>query len=102
MGYIEVTSAFENKADADACARYLRDHHLAASIHCYDICSYYIWEDDKVAGHETVISCLTKDVLYDAVEKAIIMLNPYVCTQVTAKPIVNVSESFKAWLDKQC
>ena len=98
--YIQIVTTVQRREDADAIARWLVEHRLAACVQVLGpITSTYRWEGKIETSEEWQCLAKSRRGLYDEVQQAIRRLHPYEVPEILALPILAGSPSYLAWLE---
>ncbi len=91
---IEVKTTFDNKEEAAKVVGILLNEKLIACGQIHEIESYYVWHDKKEISKEFMLVMKTKAKLYSQVEKIIQSNHSYVCPEIIATKITELSNDY--------
>ncbi|MGD9128845.1 MAG: divalent-cation tolerance protein CutA [Planctomycetia bacterium] len=100
--FIQVTTTTANEADARRIADTLIDARLAACVQIGGpITSVYRWQGKIETSPEWRCVIKTRHALFDQVKTLIQREHPYDVPQIVALPILETSENYGEWLNKE-
>jgi len=100
--YIQIITTTDTKESAEKIANALVQNRLAACVQIIGpMTSVYWWE--KKVEKATEWSCIvkTRKDLYKTVESTIRLNHTYEIPEILAVPVIEGSESYISWLDKE-
>ena len=99
---IVVFTTCNSQEQAAQLARHLIEHRLAA---CATILpgahSFYRWKDEIENTSEAVLMIKSRRDIFDKLRAAILHVNSYEIPEVIALPIVDGSDAYLKWLDRE-
>ncbi len=99
---IVVLCTCETKEQAGSIARHLVEHHLAACVNILPAArSVYRWKGAVEESAELLLIVKTRRDVFPTLRAAIQKLHSYEVPEVIALPIVDGSESYLDWLDRE-
>lgn len=99
-GVVITTAA--TKKDAQKIADYLIEHRLAACVQVTDnVTSIYSWKGKIERNSECVLQIKTRQMLFEAVEKAIKTVHRYDVPEIIMLPVINGSKEYLGWLNTE-
>jgi periplasmic divalent cation tolerance protein len=99
---IVVLSTCESEQQAAAIARHLIEHHLAACVNILPGArSIYRWKGAIEDAGEWMLVIKTRRDRFAALRAAVAKLHSYEVPEVIALPVVDGSESYLGWLDRE-
>jgi periplasmic divalent cation tolerance protein len=99
---IVVLSTCATEEQAVNMARHLVDNRLAACVNILPGArSIYRWKGATEDAAEWLLIIKSRRDLFDAIRAAIAKLHTYEVPEVIAVPVVDGSESYLAWLDRE-
>jgi periplasmic divalent cation tolerance protein len=99
---IVVLSTCDSEAQAARVAHHLVEHRLAACVNIIPGArSIYRWQGKVEATTELVLMVKSRRDLFDRLRAAIQEVHSYEVPEVIALPIVDGSERYLAWLDRE-
>lgn len=100
--YIQISTTFTKKTDADKIAKILSKAHLSACTQIIGpITSVYKWKGKMEKSKEWLCNIKTKKVLYKSIEKMIKDNHPYELPEIIAMPIIEGSREYFLWMQKE-
>lgn len=99
--YCIITTAFEDKENAENTIKALVEERLVVCAHTINIQSMYWW-DGKIENHpEYFVQMKTKKSLFKEVEKRIKELHNYEVPEIAMIDIKDGSKEFLDWIEKE-
>jgi periplasmic divalent cation tolerance protein len=99
---IVVLTMCESEEEAARLARYLVDHRLAACVNIIPGArSIYRWKDRVEDSAEFVLVIKSRRDVFNKVREAIGQLHSYEIPEVIALPVVDGSDAYLRWLDRE-
>jgi periplasmic divalent cation tolerance protein len=99
---IVVLTTCESKEQARTLALHLIEHHLAACVNIVpNATSIYRWKEKIEEASEYVLVIKSRRDLFPKLREAIAQLHSYEIPEVIALPVVDGSEAYLAWLDRE-
>lgn len=98
MKFIEITTTFENKEEAEKMAKLLLDERLVSCAQISKIDSLYHWKGKLEKEHEFMLTLKSKSILYKQIEKIIKKNHSYEVPQIVVLPIKNGSKEYLEWI----
>jgi periplasmic divalent cation tolerance protein len=99
---VVVFTACDSEESAEVLARLLLEQRLAACVNILPKArSIYHWQDKIEDTSEWVLLIKTKRDKFEAVRAAIVKAHSYEVPEVIAIPVVDGSEPYLAWLDRE-
>jgi periplasmic divalent cation tolerance protein len=99
---IVVFSTCDSAEQAELLARHLVEHRLAACVNIVPGArSIYRWKDKVEDAAELVLIIKTRRDRFAALRAAILKVHTYEVPEIVAIPIVDGSDSYLAWLDRE-
>jgi periplasmic divalent cation tolerance protein len=100
--FIQIATTTATRDEAQQIARMLVDAKLAACAQIVGpVTSIYHWQGKVEEGDEWVCTLKTREDLFAKVETAIREVHSYQCPEIMATPIVAVSDTYLAWLERE-
>jgi periplasmic divalent cation tolerance protein len=93
-----VLTTCEARGDAEAIARALVEHNLAACVQIFPIDSIYKWQGVVEQTQELMLFCKIKSADYADVEAAIRALHPYETPEIIQIAIDSGSPAYLQWI----
>jgi periplasmic divalent cation tolerance protein len=83
-------------------ARHLIEHRLAACVNILTGArSFYRWKDEIEQASEVVLIIKSRRDVFEKLREAITHLHSYEIPEVIALPVVDGSDAYLAWLDRE-
>jgi periplasmic divalent cation tolerance protein len=83
-------------------ARHLIEHHLAACVNILTGArSFYRWKGEIEQASEVVLIIKSRRDIFEKLREAIAHLHSYEIPEVIALPVVDGSEAYLNWLDRE-
>jgi periplasmic divalent cation tolerance protein len=83
-------------------ARHLIEHHLAACVNILPGArSFYRWKGEIEQASEVVLIIKSRRDIFDKLREAIVQLHSYEIPEVIALPVVDGSDAYLGWLDRE-
>jgi periplasmic divalent cation tolerance protein len=83
-------------------ARHLLEHRLAACVNIVtSVRSFYRWKGEIEQAAEVVLIIKSRRDVFDKLREAIAHLHSYEIPEVIAVPVVEGSEAYLSWLDRE-
>jgi periplasmic divalent cation tolerance protein len=99
---IVVLSTCETGEQAEKLARHLVDNRLAACVNILPGArSIYRWKGATEDAAEWLLIVKSRRDMFDSIRAAIAKLHTYEVPEVIAMPVVDGSESYLGWLDRE-
>lgn len=99
---IVVLTTCESADQAEQLARHLVDRRLAACVNVLPAArSIYRWKDKVEDTQEFVLIIKSRRDVFAKLREAIVHLHSYEIPEVIAMPIVDGSEPYLSWLDRE-
>jgi len=99
--YIQVVTTLPSEEQANHMVEHLVREHLAACAQISGpIASTYRWQGLIESAEEWVVVAKTRLDRYEAIEAAVRKLHPYQVPEITALPMVAISQSYREWIDQ--
>jgi periplasmic divalent cation tolerance protein len=99
---IVVLTTCESQDQAEQLARHLVDHRLAACVNILPGArSIYRWKDKIEDSAEFVLVIKSRRDVFNKVREAIAQLHSYEIPEVIALPVVDGSDAYLRWLDRE-
>jgi periplasmic divalent cation tolerance protein len=99
---IVVLSTCATEEQAVNMARHLVDNRLAACVNILPSArSFYRWKDATEDAAEWLLIVKSRRDMFDSIRTAIAKLHTYEVPEVIALPVVDGSESYLGWLDRE-
>ena len=100
--FIQVSTTFDRKQDAEKAARLLVEKRLVACVQVIGpMESTYWWQGEVEKQEEWLCLMKTRSDLYEALEKELKSAHPYDEPEVIALPVLKGSEGYLRWIDKE-
>jgi len=100
--YIQVLTTTATKPDAQAIARAVAERRLAACAQVIGpITSTYWWQGKIETADEWLCVMKSRQDLYPALEQAIREIHPYDVPEIPAVPVVQSSQDYLEWMDRE-
>ena len=99
--YVLVTTTAETRAEADRLARQLVEQRLAACVQVMPIRSVYRWKDAIEEEQESLLVIKSSRGLFNQLRAEIEKLHSYEVPEIIAVPIVDGSEGYLEWLNRE-
>jgi periplasmic divalent cation tolerance protein len=97
--FIQVSTTFDKRRDAEDVVRSLIEKRLAACVQiCGPVTSVYRWQGNVEAAEEWVCVIKTRRDLYPQLESEIQSVHPYDEPEIIAVPIVQGSDGYLNWV----
>jgi periplasmic divalent cation tolerance protein len=99
---IVVLTTCESEEEAARLARHLVDHRLAGCVNIIPgVRSIYRWKDQVEDSAEFVLVIKSRRDVFNKVREAIAQLHSYEIPEVIALPVVDGSDAYLRWLDRE-
>jgi periplasmic divalent cation tolerance protein len=99
---IVVLTTCNSQEQAAQLARHLVEHRLAACVNIFpDVRSFYRWKDNIENTAEVVVLIKSRRDVFDKLRGAIAQLHTYEIPEVIALPVVDGSDAYLQWLDRE-
>jgi periplasmic divalent cation tolerance protein len=99
---IVVLTTCNSQEQAAQLARHLVEHRLAACVNILaGAQSFYRWKDNIENTPEVVVLIKSRRDVFDKLRGAIVQLHTYEIPEVIALPVVDGSEAYLNWLDRE-
>lgn len=99
---IVVLTTCDSEEQAQRLARHLIEHRLAACVNILPGArSVYRWKDKIENAAELVLLIKTRRDMFARLREAIAQLHSYEIPEVIALPVVEGSEAYLSWLDRE-
>jgi periplasmic divalent cation tolerance protein len=99
---IVVFSTCDSQEKADALARHLVEAHVAACVNIIPGArSVYRWQGKIENAEEWVLIIKSRRDLFEKLREAIAKMHSYEVPEVVALPVVDGSDAYLAWLDRE-
>ncbi len=99
--FIEIFTTYPDKQRAEDFGEFLVKNRLAACCQVYDsLSSIYSWEGKVLKEKEFLLGIKTRTELYKTIEDEIRKQHPYEIPQIISVEIINISDDYRIWLDK--
>ena len=99
---IVVLTTCNSQEQAAQLARHLVEHRLAACVNILaGAQSFYRWKDNIENTAEVVVLIKSRRGVFDQLREAIVQLHTYEIPEVIALPVVDGSEAYLNWLDRE-
>jgi periplasmic divalent cation tolerance protein len=100
--FIQIATTTSTKEEAQQIAHKLVELRLAACAQVTGpVTSVYRWEDKIEQAEEWLCTIKTRGSLFAKVAAAIREIHSYQCPEIVATPIVEASDDYLAWLDRE-
>ncbi|MCL2861114.1 MAG: divalent-cation tolerance protein CutA [Firmicutes bacterium] len=99
--YIEITTTFKNREDAECFVKGILDAKLVACVQMSEIMSWYSFEEKNCSHKEYRLAMTTCSSLFEKCEEFIKKHHPYKLPQIVAKKIEYISVEYSDWADGQ-
>ncbi len=100
--YIQIITTTNSKENAEKIANALVTNRLAACVQIISpVTSVYWWKEKVERTAEWLCIAKTRRDMYKAVEQSIRSNHTYEIPEILAIPVVEGSESYFSWLDKE-
>jgi periplasmic divalent cation tolerance protein len=97
-----ITTAFENRADAEKMATALLEKRLVACTQITGpVSSSYWWQGKIVSSEEYLLVMKSNEALYEELEQLILLFHPYETPEIIATVITRLSEDYRQWLENE-
>ena len=100
MQYSIIITTINSKDEAEKLASKILAEKLGACVQVQEIKSFYNWEGKGYIEKEWKLSIKTKSELFDIVQLFIKNNHPYKLPEIIQIPIVNGSDEYLDWIDK--
>jgi periplasmic divalent cation tolerance protein len=99
---VVVLTTCDSQDQAGRLARHLIEHRLAACVNILPAArSVYRWKDQIEEAEELVLVIKSRRDVFEKVREAIAHLHTYEVPEVIALPVVDGSEAYLSWLDRE-
>jgi periplasmic divalent cation tolerance protein len=99
---VVVLTTCASPEQADRLARHLIEHRLAACVNILPAArSVYRWKDQIEEAAELVLVIKSRRDVFEKIREAIAHLHTYEVPEVIALPVVDGSEAYLSWLDRE-
>jgi periplasmic divalent cation tolerance protein len=99
---IVVLTTCDSDEQATRLARHLVDHRIAACVNIIPGArSIYRWKDKVEDAAEFMLVIKSRRDLFNKVREAIVQLHTYEIPEVIALPVVDGSDAYLRWLDRE-
>jgi periplasmic divalent cation tolerance protein len=99
---IVVLTTCNSQEQAAQLARHLVEHRLAACVNILpEARSFYRWKDNIENTAEVVVLIKSRRDVFDQLRGAIAQIHTYEIPEVIALPVVDGSEAYLNWLDRE-
>ena len=99
---VVVLTTCDSQEQADRLARHLIEHRLAACVNILPAArSVYRWKDKIEEAAELVLVIKSRRDVFGKIQEAIAHLHTYEVPEVIALPVVDGSEAYLNWLDRE-
>ena len=99
---VVVLTTCASPEQADRLARHLIEHRLAACVNILPaVRSVYRWKDQIEEAAELVLVIKSRRDFFGKIQEAIAHLHTYEVPEVIALPVVDGSEAYLSWLDRE-
>jgi periplasmic divalent cation tolerance protein len=99
---IVVLTACDSEQQAQTLARHLIEHRLAACVNILPgVRSIYRWKDQIEDAEEFVLVIKSRRDIFPKLRQAIAHLHTYEIPEVIALPVVDGSDAYLGWLDRE-
>lgn len=100
--FLQVSTTFEKRGDAEQLARSLVGMRLAACIQIHGpVTSIYRWQGNTETATEWLCTIKTRADLYPQLEAALKSQHPYDEPEIIAVPIVKGSDGYLSWVESE-
>jgi len=98
-GYVQVITAVETKASAQAIAHAVVEKRLAGCVQIVGpITSVYRWRGKVETAEEWLCAIKSRETLYEEIEREILETHPYETPEILAMPVTAGSSRYLEWL----
>ena len=99
---VVVLTTCDSQEQAGRLARHLIEHRLAACVNILPAArSVYRWKDQIEEAAELVLVIKSRRDVFEKLREAIARLHTYEVPEVIALPVVDGSEAYLSWLDRE-
>lgn len=98
MKFIEITTTFVNKEEAEKMAKILLEEKLVSCAQISEIDSLYHWKGKLEKEHEFMLTLKSKARLYKQIENIIKKNHSYEVPQIVVLLIKNGSKEYLEWI----
>ncbi len=99
--FIEIITTFPDKEEADRISDYLVRNRFSACCQISGpVTSIYSWDNQMQKENEYILSIKTRAELFKVIEEEIRKYHPYETPQIISLDLIDISEPYRIWLDK--
>jgi periplasmic divalent cation tolerance protein len=99
--YIQVVTTLADTTSAERLAAHLLEQRLAACVQISPCTSWYRWQGAIEQAPEMVCTIKSRRDLFPELCRAIRAIHPYDVPEILASPVVDGSESYLDWMNKE-
>jgi periplasmic divalent cation tolerance protein len=98
--YCVVLTTTSSEQQAEALAKKIVEHKLAACVQVQQIRSYYLWQGEACDAPECLLFIKTRKAQYQALEDVIRLNHPYEIPEIIQLPIAAGLPDYLRWIDE--